>query len=87
MIRAADITLHVRFKGGATKTLKLPLPLKAWQYNATGPKIVQMVDELLSDHSYSEIATILSERGNKSGQGHRIDKQTVLLPNVSSLFY
>ena len=78
MIRAEDITLHVRFKGGATKTLKLPLPLKGWQYNLTDPKIVEIVDELLSDHSYSEIATILNERGYKSGQGHRIDRGTVV---------
>ena len=27
MIRGEDITLHIRFKGSATKTLKLPLPL------------------------------------------------------------
>ncbi|MGD8263411.1 MAG: recombinase family protein [Desulfobacterales bacterium] len=78
MIRGEDITLHVRFKGGATKTLKLPLPLKGWQYNATDPKIVEIVDELLSDHSYSEIATILNKRGYKSGQGHRIDRRTVV---------
>jgi DNA invertase Pin-like site-specific DNA recombinase len=77
MIRAEDITLHVRFKGGATKTLKLPLPLKGWQYNVTDPKIVEIVDELLSDHTYSEIATILNEGGYKSGQGHRIDRQTI----------
>jgi hypothetical protein len=78
MIRAEDITLHVRFKGGATKTLKLPLPLKGWEYNLTDPKIVEIVDELLSDHTYSEIATILDERGYKSGQGHRIDSRTVI---------
>jgi DNA invertase Pin-like site-specific DNA recombinase len=78
MIRAEDITLHVRFKGGATKTLKLPLPLQGWQYNLTDPKIVEIVDELLSDHTYSEIATILDKRGYKSGQGHRIDRRTVV---------
>jgi DNA-binding transcriptional regulator YiaG len=78
MIKADDITLHVRFKGGATKTLKLPLPLKGWQYNATDPKIVEIVDELLTDHTYSEIAAILNKRGYKSGQGHRIDRQTVV---------
>jgi hypothetical protein len=77
MIRADDITLHVRFKGGATKTLKLPLPLKGWQYNLTDPKIVETVDELLGDHTYSEIATILNERGYKSGQGNRIDRNVV----------
>jgi DNA invertase Pin-like site-specific DNA recombinase len=77
LIRGEDITLHVRFKGGATKTLKLPLPLKGWQYNMTDPKIVEIVDELLSDHTYSEIATILDKRGYRSGQGHRIDRDVV----------
>jgi DNA invertase Pin-like site-specific DNA recombinase len=78
MIRGNDITLHVRFKGGATKTLKLPLPLKGWQYNVTDPKIVEIVDELLTDHTYSQIATILNKRGYKSGQGQRIDRKTVV---------
>jgi DNA invertase Pin-like site-specific DNA recombinase len=78
MIRGEDITLHVRFKGGATKTLKLPLPLKGWEYNVTDPKIVDIVDDLLGDHTYSEIATILDNRGYKSGQGHRIDRRTVV---------
>ena len=78
MIRGEDITLHVRFKGGATKTLNLPLPLKGWQYNVTDPKIVEIVDELLTDHTYSEIASTLNKRGYKSGQGHRIDRHTVV---------
>jgi DNA invertase Pin-like site-specific DNA recombinase len=77
IIRGEDITLHVRFKGGATKTLKLPLPLKGWQYNITDPKIVEIVDELLTDHTYAEIATILDKRGYKSGQGHQIDRNIV----------
>jgi DNA invertase Pin-like site-specific DNA recombinase len=77
MIRGEDITLHVRFKGGATKTIKLPLPLKGWQYNMTDPKIVEIVDELLSNHTYSQIATILNKQGFKSGQGHRIDRNVV----------
>ena len=77
MIRGEEITLHVRFKGGAKKTLKIPLPLKGWQYNVTDPKIVEIVDELLSNHTYSEIATILDKQGYKSGQGHRIDTNVV----------
>jgi hypothetical protein len=51
MIRGQDITLHVRFKGGAKKTLNLPPPLQGWQYNATDPKILELVDELLSNHT------------------------------------
>ena len=78
MIRGEEnITLHVRFKGGAKKTLTLPPPLKGWQYNATDPKIVQMVDELLTDHNYAEIATILDKRGYKSSQGNRFDRNAV----------
>jgi DNA invertase Pin-like site-specific DNA recombinase len=77
IIRGEDITLHVRFKGGATKTLKLPRPLKGWQYTMTDPKIVEIVDELLTDHTYAEIATILDKRGYKSGQGNRIDRNIV----------
>jgi DNA invertase Pin-like site-specific DNA recombinase len=78
MTRAEDITLHIRFKGGATKTLRLPLPLKGWQHNLTDPKIVEIVDELLSDHTYSEIANMLNERGYKTGQGHRINRKTIV---------
>ena len=44
----------------------------------TDPKIVEIVDELLTDHTNSEIAKILDKRGYKSGQGHRIDRRTVV---------
>ena len=37
-----------------------------------------MVDELLNNHTYSEIATILDNRGFKSGQGHQIDGRIVV---------
>jgi DNA-binding XRE family transcriptional regulator len=78
MIRKEEnITLHVRFKGGAKKTLTLPPPLKGWQYNATDPKIVQMVDELLTDHNYAEIATILDNRGFKTSQDNRFDRNVI----------
>jgi hypothetical protein len=77
MTRAEEILLCVRFKGGATKKLSLPLPLRGWQYNVTDPEIVEIVDELLASHTYAEIATILNERGYKSGQGHRFDRTIV----------
>ena len=77
MTRGKDILLCVRFKGGATKTMSLPLPLKGWQHNVTDPEIVEIVDELTTSHTYSEIATILNERGYTSGQGHRFDRDLV----------
>lgn len=78
MIKGEDITLHVRFKGGAEKMLKLPLPLKGWQYNATDQKIIGIIEELLNGHTNSEIAAILDERGYKTGQGHRITGKSIV---------
>jgi DNA invertase Pin-like site-specific DNA recombinase len=77
MIKGEEITLHVRFKGGAIKTLKIPLPPKGWQHALTDPEIVALVDDLLNDHNYSEIAAILNERGYKSGTGMQFDRKVV----------
>ncbi len=77
MTRGEEILLCIRFKGGATKTVSLPLPLRGWQYNVTDPEIVEIVDELLLSYTYSEIAVILNKRGYKSGQGHRFDRTIV----------
>jgi len=43
----------------------------------TDPEIVELVDDLLTDHNYSEIATILNERGYKSGTGVQFNRRVV----------
>ena len=77
MTRGKEILLCVRFKGGATKMMSLPLPLKGWQYNVTDPEIVEIVDELLTNYTNSEIAIKLNKLGYKSGQGHQFDRTIV----------
>ena len=77
MIKAEEITLAVRFKGGATKTLKIPLPPKGWQHAQTDPEVIKLIDDLLNNHNYSEIATIFNERGYKSGTGMPFDRKNV----------
>jgi len=69
LIRDADITVQIRFRGGAARTLRLPLPLNAWQQRTTNSEIVAKVDRLLNDLTYSEIACSLNERGLRSGDG------------------
>ncbi len=69
LIRGDRITAHVRFRGGATTTLTLPLPLNAWQRRMTSPHVVAQVDELLQQHTDTEVARLLNERGAETGAG------------------
>ena len=68
LIRGEQITVHIRFKGGATKTLTLPIPLKSWQQWKTSPNVVEEIDRLLNRHTYRQIAKILNARAMRSGQ-------------------
>ena len=58
-----EIAADVRFKGGATRTLTLPIPLKSWQLTQADRLVVEEVDRLLDHYTDGEIATILNERG------------------------
>jgi len=77
LIKDEQITMHVRFKGGATRTLTLPRPLNAWQLRQTNPAVVAQIDELLDAHTDGEIAAILNERGYTSGSGKALNSTTV----------
>lgn len=61
------ITAQVRFRGGATTTLKLPLPLNAWQGRLTPAATLHQMAVLLEEHTDSEAATILNESGLQTG--------------------
>ena len=69
LIRGDKITAHVRFRGGATTTLTLPLPLNAWQGRMTTPHVIAQVDELLQQHTDAEVAQRLNECGAETGAG------------------
>lgn len=69
LIRKNEITVHVRFKGGATKTLSLPRPLTAWELKMTPPAVVADIDRLIGHHTDKEIVRILNGRGTLSGEG------------------
>ena len=63
--------IHVRFKGGKTETLTAPNPKSSPQQVQTKPEIVQLVDQLLDEHVYSEIADLLNEQGFRPGGSAR----------------
>jgi DNA invertase Pin-like site-specific DNA recombinase len=57
------ISAQVRFKGGATRTLSLPVPLPVGQLRKTRPEIVAEIDRLLETMTDSQIAAELNHRG------------------------
>ena len=61
-----DIAVHVRFKGGATKTISVPKPKTGPETTRTKPEVIQEIDRLLDHHIDREVAAILNERGFRS---------------------
>jgi DNA invertase Pin-like site-specific DNA recombinase len=77
LIRNSEITAHVRFKGGITQTLTVPLPLNAWQLRITSPEVVAEIDRLLDHNTNLQIASLLNDRGLRSGEGKSFTAQIV----------
>jgi DNA invertase Pin-like site-specific DNA recombinase len=69
LLRGQSITLHLRFRGGANRTLVVSQPLRAWELRMTSPEVVAEIDRLLNEHTYGGIAAVLNERGMRSGTG------------------
>lgn len=69
LLRGEDITAHIRFKGGATRTLRLPLPLRAPDLRRTDPVVVEHIDQLLNDYTEPEVVDLLNQEGLRTGTG------------------
>ncbi len=68
LIKGEEVTVHVRFRGGATRTLSLPRAKAAWETWTTPPGVVARIDALLDAHTDGQIAAILNGEGVLSGQ-------------------
>jgi hypothetical protein len=77
LVKADGITVHVRFKGGASKSLSLPIPPSAWQLRQTPAEVVALVDHLLDQYTEGQIASILNERGFSPGERETFHRLTV----------
>jgi DNA invertase Pin-like site-specific DNA recombinase len=69
LIKAEQITAQVRFKGGSTQTLTLPIPLPAGEARRTGNDVIGEIDRMLDHHTDAQIASRLNQRGLRSGTG------------------
>ena len=73
VIKQRQITVAVRFCGGATTTLTVPRPLTAQQLRATHDDVRQQIDALLDAYTDAQVAHILNERGLRTGAGDAFD--------------
>jgi len=67
--RGEDLTVQVRFKGGATHPLHLPLPQSVTVTRKSKLELIAQIDRWLDEHSEGEVAQILNEQGWHSSTG------------------
>lgn len=73
--KGKEIVTHIRFRGGATQTIRLPRPLPIGELRRHSASLVAEVDRLIDQHTDQAIAAILNERGMRScdqGDLHRL---------------
>lgn len=70
LLKAKQIHVHVRFRGGKTRSLNLPLPQSSWQLRQTDQRVIDEIDRLLEHYTDRQIAERLNEQGLLSGWKH-----------------
>lgn len=77
LTRGKEITLGVRFKGGATKVLSVPLLLRPRNLYNLAPELVLEIDRLLDHQTAGEIAAILNQRSLSDAHGRPFGSATI----------
>jgi hypothetical protein len=77
LVKGREITAHVRFKGGTTQTLTWPLPPPIGELRKRPVTLVAEVDRLLDDHTWAQIATILTSRGMRTTDDKPLDRRHI----------
>jgi len=82
----ADVTLRkgktihadIRFTGGATRSVEIPLPKTCIELRTTDAAIVREIDTLLDTYTDAEIADLLNERGVRTATMQPFTRITVI---------
>lgn len=77
LLRERDILVQLRFKGGATKELRLALPKSGWALRKTKAEIIEGIDRLMQEHTESEVAQLLNQQGWRSSTGREFTDRIV----------
>jgi DNA invertase Pin-like site-specific DNA recombinase len=78
MTKTDRIHLDVRFRGGQTTSLDVPIPPPAWQLRQTRPEVLAALGRLLEDHTDAQTAAALNAAGHRSGEGKPFTGRIVL---------
>jgi len=73
LLKGKELVMHIRFRGGATRTLTVPRPVPIWALRRTSPDVVAEIDRLLDEYTDVEIARVLNTRGFHSKAGKPVD--------------
>jgi DNA invertase Pin-like site-specific DNA recombinase len=68
LINGAGIQVHVRLRGGATRSLTVARPLPIAQIRKTKPEVVTEIDGLLDHYCDREVGEILNRQGRRTWQ-------------------
>src|SRR5206468_12361017 len=68
------ITAQVRFKGGATHTMTLPIS----QGRRSAQEVLTLIDQLLDDYTDAEVAEQLNQRGWRTYEGKLFQATRIL---------
>lgn len=77
LLKGQELTLHVRFKGGATRTLSRPKALAAPELRKAQPGLIGIVDQMIDYATDAQIANQLNQQGLRSPTGHGFSAQRV----------
>jgi DNA invertase Pin-like site-specific DNA recombinase len=78
LVKTDEIHLHVRFRGGQTTSLTIPIPPTGWKARETDPDTFALLDRLLNEHTDAEVANALNAAGHRSGTGQPFTRLIVL---------
>ena len=78
LAKTDQIHLHVRFRGGQTTSLTIPIPPTGWKARQTAPGTFALLDRLLDHHTDAETAEALNAAGHRSGEHKAFTRLIVL---------
>ena len=71
------IQVHVRLRGGATRSMSLEKPLPIAQLRKTKPDVVAEIDALLEHYCDREVADVLNQQGRRTWQGETFNLKKI----------